>query len=337
MKFQALSTTDDFFKNIDLRPLEPEIIKTVEKQLNFKAEKVIWRSVYNDQRVGAFHIKGVLTENGGEKAVIVKIQGPKPAISEVEMIKQFEQQNKSKIIRAPKIYHYIHWNATKKYEVIVMEEIVGEYVLEHGKVSSADKIQEFYATLEEYKTHCITKPWLYEPKKHSYKKFFFQDLKTIRLERKDHTLINATDEKLISHAVEKLDTLLVMEDLEFMHGHISVYDFIKYQNQVIIFSNLFWKYRWPLYDFVFGYMWQILELAHWEEKTIIHQMRLWQKTMQGTKVVKKYGERALNIALLERHVAALNLDFFMVPNDDDKKKIKTILIEEIKRLLNSIE
>lgn len=100
-------------------------------------------------------------------------------------------------------------------------------------------------------------------------------------------------------------------------------------NKYYLFSNLFWGFRWPYYDAVFGFMWYLLGLANFEKEKIIDQIHLWHKFI--FKVNKKEKD-LISLALIERYLAALNLDVLMI--NDEKKiiKMKEILFTQLKNL-----
>jgi hypothetical protein len=105
------------------------------------------------------------------------------------------------------------------------------------------------------------------------------------------------------------------EKPEFMHGHFSAEDLIKYKNQVVLFSNLFWKWKNPFADAVFAYHWFIYSLAKVKDITpekINAQQKLWLKTIFSVPEIanKKRNKVLVKAALLERAIAGLLVDAF---------------------------
>lgn len=324
---KAISVTDDFFQEIDLATKENEIMSFLSKELNFLPQNIPWRSRYWGKGTGAFLINGLYQ---GKKA-IAKIQGAKPTISEVIMIKEFEKQNQSKIIRPPKVYHFLPWSSKRGYEVIIMEKIEGEYIVNSGQKATSHQIKEFFSLYDEYKDKCLNQPWLPPPKKISYYQNYFSKWKKIRKTLDKDKIINKKDEKILERVAFYLDKNFSRTNLEFSHNHLSVYDFKKISpKEVIVFSNLFWGWRWPLYDLVFGYQWFILSLSHLPEKEIWDQISLWQTAMKETKEAKNKPQ-LYNLALLERTLAAYNLDVLMIPDEENRKKMKKILWTMLKQ------
>src|SRR3989344_5981790 len=86
----------------DLKERIPQIVDEISKKCAFVPDKILSTSSWWNQStgVGAFHFSGKF--NG--KSSALKVQGVKPATSEVYMINSFAKQNKSKIIRPPNVY-----------------------------------------------------------------------------------------------------------------------------------------------------------------------------------------------------------------------------------------
>lgn len=329
MKQKAISPVDDYFKKIDLEKKEDEIIKSISHKTGFVLKKIIYKSRYFTKGVGAFVMKGEIKR----VKVVVKVQGPKPEIDEIDMIKNFEKQNKSKLIRAPRIIKYFPRKIDQEWEVIIMEDVVGKKIIESGKLASKKQIKEFFDIWEEYKKNCVNRAWLNKPNKNFSYSSSFNKLIKIRKDSKGKELIRLEDEKLIKKTVLFLDEKFKKNEFVFLHGHLSCHDLIKSKGKIVLFSNLFWKYRWPLYDLVFAYEWYLLSIAHEDIEKIKEQMKWWKKRMSNTKEAKKQSKKYY-LALLERMVVALNLDILMVPKPEDRKKMKGILIEEIKKTKN---
>jgi hypothetical protein len=100
MKIQN-AVSDGYFEKTDLSKKIEEIVKDISSLSGFKPLGLLSKSSWwGSKEIGAFHYSGTYQ---GENAVL-KIQGIKPNTSEIFMIKSFEKQNLSKIIRPPKIF-----------------------------------------------------------------------------------------------------------------------------------------------------------------------------------------------------------------------------------------
>ena len=99
------------FSGVDLTKRIKQITKSVAKETGFTPEKLINKSAWWSEStgIGAFHYSGKFE---GKRAIL-KVQGVKPKMSEIDMIEFFAAQNKSKIIRPPKLYATLRWNDEK--------------------------------------------------------------------------------------------------------------------------------------------------------------------------------------------------------------------------------
>jgi hypothetical protein len=116
-----------------------------------------------------------------------------------------------------------------------------------------------------------------------------------------------------------------------------VEDFVYQNGEVVLFSNLFWKWKYPFYDAVFGYHWFMYELAHVkgirpaqvEEQREFWLSELFNLPLKNLKLVKA--------ALLERAVAGLIIDSFLI---DPKKPIAEYLTQstrdQVEKLLEEL-
>jgi len=334
-KSKAIETSKDFEKVKDLLPRVDKILENVKAETGFEIGELIWSSDYfGSGVVGAVTYRGKYKN----KKAVLKIQGAKPAISEVEMIESFEKQNKSKLIRTPKIFWRKKWNDKSQYEAIIMEEIWGNKIVEEGKISGKENIKEFFDIYREYRDKCIRKPWLEKEKNKEKIGEMIEEAWQLSLKIKPESPFRrGSDKELALTAASLLENIWGETEKEFMHGHLSVNDLKRQGREVIIFSNLFWKWKYPFYDAVFGYHWQIYslhEVARISPELIEEQRNLWLEE------IYKLGERRLiNAALLERAMAGLLLDSFAYI--EETNIVAKYLVEatraEVKRLIKELE
>ncbi|HAP37733.1 TPA: hypothetical protein DIC29_03910 [Candidatus Shapirobacteria bacterium] len=334
-KSAAINTGEDFKKVKDLRGREKNIIDDIYRETGFEIGELIWSSDYfGSGVVGAVTYRGKYKN----KKAVLKIQGAKPAISEVEMIESFEKQNKSKLIRTPKIFWRKKWNDKSQYEAIIMEEIWGNKIVEEGKISGKENIKEFFDIYREYRDKCIRKPWLGKEKNKEKIGEMIEKAWQLSLKIKPESPFRrGSNKELASTAASLLEKTWGETEKEFVHGHLSVNDIKKQGSEVIIFSNLFWKWKYPFYDAVFGYHWQIYSLhkiAGIGPELIEEQRNLWLEE------IYKLGDRKLiGAALLERAIAGLLLDSFAYI--DSNNPVAGYLVEatraEVKRLIKELE
>ena len=119
----AINTHTDFDSVEDLLYREENILLEIKNETGFEVQKTLWKSdYYGSGKIGAINYQGKYQD----KSAVLKIQGAKPQISEIKMIEAFRAQNKSRIIRPPRIYWSQLWDKNKNYEAFIMEEATGK-------------------------------------------------------------------------------------------------------------------------------------------------------------------------------------------------------------------
>lgn len=340
-KTQALNLNEAYKNGADMSLRQDQILNNIVKKAGFIPEKIIWKSSYwGTNQIGAVHYLGTFKN---QKSVL-KIQGVKPEISEIYMIEQFRKQNRSKILRPPKLFATFSWEEDFGYEALIMEHITGKQVLESKKLQTKENIKNFLNYYLEYRKNCLPKkPWLSKPLKPDPKAELQKALETSFKAYPGHPLRLESDNKLLTEAVDILAKIGKNTELEFIHGHLSTYDLIYQGDEVVIFSNLFWKWKFPFYDAVVAYHWFIYELEHVEEITLIQvdeQRIIWQELLFSLPMVisSKKNEQLLKTALLERAISGLALDGFLM---DPKKPITKYLFEstrgQIRKLIAELK
>lgn len=335
-KSKSIDVFEDYKLISDLPGKEKKVLEKVKKTTSFQPQKNIWRSSYWGKGLGASHWLGDLD---GKRSVL-KMQLAKPKMSEIDMINEFTRQNRSQIISPPKILFSQKWAKNKEYEILITEYAEGGQILEGHKTQKRKDIHNFYQYYQEYRKNCLPdNPWLAKPEM-DWEEIFKKVLTTSHDIYPDHPFRKKEDEKIAREAYKKLAKIYKNVPLEFVHAHISVND-LKYKNkrkqEVLLFSNLFWKWRYPFYDAVFAYHWFIYELQHQKGITpekVKDQRQIWMDEMLKLPEVKD-KETLLQAALLERSVAGLLLDSLLL---DTKKSIAYYLNEatraEVKRFID---
>lgn len=313
-KSTALDTHADYLAGVDLSHRLVSIVESIQKQTDFQIDREIWRSrYYGSEQIGAVHYRGTWQD----QPAVLKIQGAKPQISEHDMISNFANQNRSRIIRPPKIFWWQPWQDEKQYEAFILEEVNGAKVLQSGQLQTNQSIRELLNCYSEYRSNCLPEhPWIPAPAPPD-----FQEVLTTAWQLANHRYPHDprqhdTDWQVAQSATTILAQIYAQANLEFMHGHFSVEDLIRQDDQVVLFSNLYWKWKYPYYDAVFGYHWYMFTLQHVEGITpnqIEKQRQIWmEELLDLPTVVDKNQQRLLQAALLERAIAGLVLDSFLV-------------------------
>ena len=302
----------------------------------FIPDKLISRSDYfGTGKIGAFHYVGIYQE----KQAVLKIQAARPQVSEAQMIEQFSAQNKSQLIRAPQVFAVFPWNKNNSFEAIIMEQITGPKVIPSGQLLSEKQIQDFFKVYQEYRSYCLNKPWLSLPQQKE--DLIQRHLTNSKKIKPDSPYRESSDQELANQANSVLRQAWQGVEPEFQHSHFSAEDLIWQGKKVILLSNLFWKWRYPYYDAVFGYHWFIYTLAsipNITPKQIEAQRQLWLDAIYQL-IQTPEQRKLLTAALLERAVAGLLVDSVAYIDEDNPvaeylvqatRKEVVRLIEELK-------
>lgn len=322
-----------FLDGSDLASREDEVLKDASQKLKFSPQTLVGRSHWwGSQEIGAFHYQGIYQG----KPAILKIQGVKPATSEIFMIQQFAKKNKSKVIRPPYLYAYLEWDDQIRYEALVLEYIDGKRII--NLPTNPDEVNRFFAAYEEYRKNCLAHPWVDKPEENisaNIKSVFKKWSEISKKIYPSHPLRRDRDYTLIAQAIETLSKHYENVDLEFMHGHLSDGDLYQVGKQVVVLSNLYWSWRPPFYDSIFAYHWyryHLIDLMGATSNTIRKQKQIW---LDRIFLLPKneHERRLLKLALLERATAGLNLDALGAKPDNP---LAAYLVDDTRRELEEL-
>lgn len=302
------SVSDAILEKPDLLDREAEVLKDIHRRLDFTSKKRLGDSRYwVKTHAGAVFYQGIFKD----QPAVLKIQGVKPPVSEIDQIQAFAAQNQSSLIRPPHLLAFLRWSADRRYEALVLEQVTGGPAINFP--TTAPEVTRFYTLYQEYRRHCRAKPWLPQPTQ-SLPQLIETDFANWRHIRHQlfphHPLFQTSDETLINQAITLLKQGYQRVEPEFLHGHFSYHDVYQQGRQWVLFSNLFWKYKAPFYDAVFNQHWFVFHLASVKGMTqakIKAQHQLWLTAIfkLGRTTV---DQKLINLALLERAAAGLNLD-----------------------------
>lgn len=340
LKSQAVDLQKAFTSGSDMSSREAEVLEDIITKTGFSPKEVIWRSSYwGTGQIGAVHYLGEFES----RPAVLKIQGVKPEISEIVMIEQFATQNRSKTIRPPKILSTLSWSDSAGYEALIMEHVTGKKVLESKQLQTIENIATFLKYYLEYRQNCLPKkPWLPKPEQPNWGETVDKLIAISQKAYPDHPFRQVEDFELVRKAGQLLAGIYLRVPLEFVCGHFSVEDLIYQENQVVLFSNLFWKWKYPFYDAVFGYHWFMYELGNVEEITsdqVEQQRELWLSQLLDLPWVRESLQnlRLAKAALLERATAGLIIDSFLV---DKNRPIAKYLVDstrgQVKKLVSEL-
>lgn len=326
-----------YFEASDLAEREPQIVQEVSEATQFVPATLLGRSTFwGSDKIGAFHYSG---EYKSQPAVL-KVQGIKPATSEIFMLESFEANNHSQAIRPPRLYASIPWDDDKRYEALIMEDVQGEKVV--SSPTNEKEVAQFFELYQDYQENCLQTPWLDKPTKPITEVMEQNFAKWQRASEEvypNHPLRNPQDAGIISRVRAVLASGYKNVDSEFQHGHFSAVDLYKVKNQVVLLSNLYWSWRAPLYDAIFAYHWYIYRLANTVDNLspadIDQHRELWLSKIEA--IPQAQGERRplLDLALLERATAGLLMDALTV---EPQRPIAEYVVESTRqRVLELLE
>ena len=258
------------------------------------------------------------------------------------MINSFAEANRSATLRPPYLYESLPWDEEKSYEVLVLEFVDDHRIIQTP--TTEVQVKRFFELYRDYRKNCLHSPWVDKPEGtisagivHKFKKWREISYKIYP----EHPLRKDGDNDLIDDAVKTLEVGYKGVEPEFMHGHFSEGDLYQVGDHVVVLSNLYWSWRQPLYDAIFGYHWFMYHLNTVDGITpdeVERQRAIWFSEIEALPQVQSdEGKRLLNLALLERAAAGLNLDGL---SSDLNKPISNYLMEvtrvQIKSLLKEL-
>jgi hypothetical protein len=332
------SVSDAVLDKPDLLDRELDVLNDIQKHLPF-----IPANRLGDSRYWTKSYAGAVFYTGTYKgqAAVLKIQGTRPPFSEIDHLKAFAAQNQSLLIRPPRLYAYLYWDDHRRYEALILEAIDGRPVI--STPTTASELTTFFSLYRDYRAHCRRKPWLPPPTQSLPDLIDTNFDNWIRIRQSlfpHHPLFTSADELLVEAAMDVLVDAYHLVKPEFLHGHFSYRDLLKQGDEYILFSNLFWKYLTPFYDAVFAYHWFIYHLSSLKNVTpelIESQRQLWLNAIVD--LCRTTEERNLmNLALLERAAAGLNLDVLSLnPHDQITGYLFKATRREVTRLIGAID
>lgn len=327
---------------IDLSDRWWDLLPQILEETGFRPD---WKQVRQSQwwksgKVGAVSIHGTF---GEETPAVLKLQGTKPQTSEGDQINQFDVQNKSEIIRSPKIFKHLPWDNKLQVEAIVFEEIqnAAYSIVEHP--APQDHLDLYFDLYQEYRANCLNTSWIRRPASWSYANQVEKWIAATENMRQTDKFLLDLDWSLMRRGIEIIEDSLKVSDLEFMHGHFQPGDLlIKNNQEVILFSHLFWSWRIPHYDKVFGYHWWMLGMEHADGLTkdrYLSERKRWLDRIYALPDVQSDSQkRFLKLAFLERAVPALMVDRLMLDQTKPSAKLITdFKREELKELIVELE
>lgn len=313
--------TEKYFGKFDFLRKEKEILREVKIKTGFTAEKEIFRGeVYDKNKVGSMLYKG----EWQKKPSVLKIQGLKPEVDEIDIISVFNAQNKNKKVRLPKLFRSSKWSKKRGYGYLLMEFIDAPMIY-NSPFANQKEIESFCEFYEIYRTEAVKKP-IFERSLDEHSSLVYAVQRVLhwaKIAQKKNT-VTIQEIKNIEKFISLAGTHLPSIKMKFMHGHLTSSDIYKISDsEYVLMSNLFWSYRPEYYDTTF-HLWNGIKSmrdTNITGKDVIRYIRKWLKEYKKIPLIKKDQdfERKFNIMMAERCLGALLVD---LQNQEYKKNKK---------------
>ncbi len=129
---------EKYFDQPNFAEREKEVLGRIVAETGFVPEKEIFRGkIYDAKKVGSLIYAGNYENN----PAVLKIQGLRPEVDEIDIMAKFNAQNKSKTVRLPRLYKGKKWNEDDEYGYLLQEEISGKKIYE-PPFASPEEIQK---------------------------------------------------------------------------------------------------------------------------------------------------------------------------------------------------
>jgi len=315
--------TEKFFTQADFSRREKEVLTEVTQETGFQVEREIFRGfIYDRNKVGSLIYRG--TWQG--KAAVLKLQGLRPEVDEEKMIRHFDAQNQSQLVRVPELYTHFSWNEKRGYGYLITEYIDAPKIYQIPFATSA-QMQDFAHFYQEYRTSALTRSWL-EPETLDSLAFTIKRVNHWRKISESKKILKPKDylpylKRFTDLAEKHLKTVKMV----FCHGHLTANDVFKLADgRFVILSNLLWSYRPECYDLAFN-LWACtkdIRDLNYTFKDLLGYVGKWLSVYRQIPVVKKDKdfERKMATAMLERCIGVIVVDLVATEFYQQQKNAK---------------
>jgi len=285
-----------------------EIVKEILKNSGFKIKKEVYRNF--DTVDGEYRLRSLiyLGKYGGVEAIL-KVHGAKNAADDAREIRNFENQNKSETIRAPKVYRYQRWKDNAGYGFTIFEYIDAAEITSRP-FPTAEQLRDFARFYQEYKTKAVTKPW----KKPDGRCTTLSILKSVdawyenaeakkRLKFEDYAPYVIRFYSLALKYAESIPT-------EFMHMHLYPEHIRKQSDgRYVILDHMSWGWRLQWADLSYMVWRTMLDIRDnkYSFGQLLDYVNRWVSAFERIPLVRKDRdfEKKLTFLLLERSIGII--------------------------------
>ncbi|MBU1132163.1 hypothetical protein KKC32_02875 [Patescibacteria group bacterium] len=298
--------SEKYFGKHTFHPDIKKITAQTIDETGFKIKKEIWRGIiYDKNKVGSLIYSGEYNA----KPAILKIQGLKPEIDEIDIFNLFKKNNLSAKIKLPELFAKKKYSRKTGFGYLIMENIPQKKIFA-PPFASEKQIKLFCEFYNEYREKVFAVPWWKNSintekfilqrlagwiKISKHKKFWDENLQGIRV-KQFRKIIKANSDKI---------------PMVFSRGHLSCNDLYLQKNKFVLLSNLFWSWRPKYYDLAFNLWACLLKLPadYSFEKTILF-LEKWITAYRSIPWIKKQKDfdEIFYILLLERLLGSLVID-----------------------------
>jgi len=292
-------TQKDFSKNLT------PILKHITYKTGFCIGQEIWRGlIYDNDKVGSIIFSGKYKS----KPAILKIQGLKPELDEIDIYRSFSLYNKSTKIRLPSLYASHRWNKRDGFGYLIQEPLTGKPIFKMP-LATQGQINSFASFYNEYRTKTVVRPFWktkIEPQK------FFTSRLNNWIKICQHKKL--WDTKEMASRVEQFKKLISATKpipFVFSHGHLTANDIYQQNNQFMLLSNLFWSWRPKYYDLAFNIWACLLKLPpNTPFKKALRLINDWEDAYKTIPWVKKQNDfdKLFSLMLFERLIGSIVVD-----------------------------
>jgi hypothetical protein len=286
------------------------LTEKIAREINFTIEaKIFFGKIYDQDKVGSYIVKGKYND----KLAVLKMQLLGLPMDEVEIIKKFNEQNESKIIRLPEVFLHKEFERERGYGYIVSEYINYPHIYRSPFATEVEK-NDFLFFYEEYRNNCLNKPFFPKNEEGNCIPDFFKE----RVEK--WASIAESKNNLTDFALAVKNDFIGIVDsgvdfigFDFQHGHLTQSDIYCGQNEYVLLSNLFWEYKPEWYDTTF-HLWGGIKSntdLSITSKKVIDYIEDWRQSYRNIGVIKKdkMFDKKFMILMMERCVGALTVDY----------------------------
>jgi hypothetical protein len=286
---------------------ETAVVAGAVRETGFKIEKEIYRNF--DTVEGKKYLRSLIYKGRYRgKDAVLKIHGTEAVSRDFGEIRKFDKQNKSKLVRSPKVYSH-KWNRASGYGFTIFEYI-GTPEIINRPFPTHSQLRDFVRFYEEYRTHAISRPWIRIPdvevETYLFDKIdvWVKNAKTEkRLKPSDYEGYLARFREISSRFANKIP-------YEFMHMHLYPEHIRRLSTgEYVLLDHMSWGYRPQWADLSYMVWRTILDIRdnEYSARSLFEYVNLWIKTFKRIPLVKrdKDFDTKIRFLILERIIGIM--------------------------------